>query len=164
MRKYMILLLALALLFVGCSSSINDSNSEYFYYYQASALYDNTEKIIYAQPISTGIKEMSLKEITSKYLQGPTLENVDPPFTKDTVIVEITEEADNLTIVLSNDCSAMQQLELSLAGSCLAKTLFQFTQAQSITIQSEDGFSYIEKDLTFTRSNILTEDELVPTD
>lgn len=162
MRKYLILLLVLVLLFCGCAGPQSSTESAFFYYYSVSALYDNTENVIYAQPINADFEKLSLKDILAKYLQGPASENLDLPFTKGTTVIEITEQPDALTVMLSGECSGMQQLELSLAGSCLARTLFQFTQAQSITVQSEDGFSYAENDLIFTRSNILTVDDLVP--
>ncbi len=164
MRKRLTLLLIPVLLLCGCAGPQSNTESVYFYYYNVSALYDNTEDVIYAQPIYADMNAMALKDIVSKYLQGTASENMDIPFAAGTTVIEIKEATDALTVILSGECSGVQQLELTLAGSCLARTLFQFTQVQSITVQSEDGFSYAENDLTFTRSNILTADDLIPVD
>ena len=162
MYKRLIFLLIIALLLSGCAANNNSSDSIYFYYYSVPALYDQSSEIIYSKQINSDLNGLTLEEIISKYLQGPTNDGNSFPFPAKTTLVNLKVDTDALTVILSSECAKMQELEQTLAASCLARTLFQFCQAERIIVKAENGFEYTNEALIFTRTNILTDQDFAP--
>lgn len=157
MKKLCIFLLTV-LLFTGCQSTQSAVDDPLTLYYPK--IYDeNTPSELVIQPIQhETAADLSVSALVELYLKGPEDPTLYSCYPKGTQLLNIEDNGKLLIITLSNECASMSPLNITLSGSCLAKTLFPYTEAEKITIQAKDGFTNISEPPVFDRNNIAVSD------
>ena len=156
MKRSILFLLILCLLFslLGCRSE--QENSAYFYYLRS------TESIRYGQPdalVAPVKREISdqnaeLEYILQLYLDGTTDENYRNPFPQGTYMLSTLWHEDTLVLVLSREFSTLEGIRLTLAGACLTATCSRLAGAQQIQVRSGDQiYDFSIDDFTFLDSS-----------
>lgn len=164
MRRFLSLILVLALCLSGCGFR-GDSQKEpvMFYYlrtYSGSDTYDNffTEGIIGSESREASGHQQDLSYLLAMYLQGPLDPELTSPFPVGCQVTEILQEEGQLTLRLSRMITAKTDMELTIACACLAKTCLDLTDADTVHIESRDLDGKVLFTRSFTRDNLVLKD------
>ncbi len=160
MKRFSILFLTFVMVFSICGCTQDSGNSFTFYYLRSeeSISYGTQDALI--APVDREISDQGvpLNYLLRMYLSSPLPENFRSPFPSGTRLHSVSEENGTLTVVLSEEFSALEDIQLSLACACLCATCFELTEAQSIQIQS-GGESF-----AFDQNSFTLLDEIIPTE
>lgn len=135
MKKCTLLLLALTLLLgiVGCRQRSEEIQEPVNFYY----LTDLTTQDDFDQVIMTEVRESSgytTDELLDLYLAGPICEGTTNPFPEGLSVVYLRRQGTKSIIILSEQLLQLSGLDLTLACSCLASTMFELYGCQSVEI------------------------------
>lgn len=157
MKKVISIIFVCLLLLSGCIA-VQDNNSEKaaLFYYKPSLNQANQVVCKEYRDLKGG--QSNLKVLLNAYFDGPVTENLQMLFPTGTKPVDIQQTKETVTLILSDHCANMSRLDLTIACSCLVKTLFPYTEASTIIIQAENGFSNVDGALTYREDTILTDD------
>lgn len=165
MRRHLciFLIFSLFLCLCGCSFGNDIKDPVNFYYLR------NSDSFVYGSEngvITPEIRESSghtrdLSYLLSLYLRGPLDTELKSPFPSGCRIVEIRRESKALHLTLDGVFAQLENLDLTLACACLAKTCFDMSDAQEVKIDAvaPDGNSIIN--ITFNRDSLVLEDNSV---
>ena len=155
MKRFLALFLILALLagFAACS----ETEAVTFYYLRNESAYQfgTPDAVIAGESREAAGHVHDLRYLLILYLHGPVNENLHSPFPSGTSLVNLEQHGTALTIRLSSIASAMKGTDLTLACACIARTCFEITDAQSVTVIST-GFGNVA--MTLTRDSLLLVD------
>lgn len=150
MRKLLVILLA-ALLLCGCAAD----KGIHFYYLRTEYEYGTADGVIASETREITGYDDDLNYLFRLYLEGPLNDSLTSPFPRGTYLLNTLLTGDTLTLVLSVEYSALEDLEQTLANACLASTGFQLTEAEQIIILSG------KETYTLDRSSITLFDDTV---
>jgi len=160
MKKILALMLAalLALSLWGCNSPEQQDDSVSFYYQRAGGeyLYGQEDGVIAAEPRDISGNRDNLNYLLTLYFHGPLDPALIAPFPADTTLVELVNEGSILKITLSNTFAQLENMELTIACTGLAKTCFDLCDAETVLIETENGSISI----MITRDNYLLIDSI----
>ena len=149
MRRFIPLLLCLALLFSLCACSRQNTiriNPITFYYKNAELRFNDGADVFYGLDVDLENPEIPISEIVDLYLEGPDEPFLESPFPPNAHLVDFTWEKDLLTLVLSNEFGSLKGLDRSFAMACLTLTLTQVNGVDAVLVQTVDGsFSYLNQ-------------------
>ena len=94
-----------------------------------------------------------LHYLISLYLVGPLDDSLVSPFPKGTRLLETQQNGMELLLTLSDSAASLSDSAFSLACTCLALTCMSFTNAETVTVSSE------ERVMTITTDNLLLSDD-----
>ena len=159
MKRVLIVLLLLGLVLSCWACSEKQSVTFYYVREEPAYLFGTENAVIVGENRDSASNIQNLHSLLILYLHGPLNENFQSPFPRGTSLVAVQPEGDQLTIRLSSIASAMKGADLTLACACLAKTCFDATDAETVTIIAT-GFGNIS--VTMTRDSLLLIDDAVP--
>ena len=138
----------------GCQSP--DSNTVTFYYCRNSQTnaYFEENSIICAESRDLTGHRTDLHYMLGLYLTGPMEEDLVIPFSRQTKLLSVQQQDDEILIELSDHTKTLSDSDFSLSCACLTLTCLDFTQCQSVTIVSGD------RKVTMNRDNIILQDIL----
>lgn len=163
MKELICLILAAALLFILSSCYLTGANdSIYFYYLRSQFTHGASDSVIVAE-----VRELSgnyeITDLIRQYLNGPLDSTLKTPFPADTSLITFENEAGTVSITLSDQIGALTGVSLSLACTCLAKTVMELTDSKTVHISAEtlalNGRDY----LSFEADTVLLLDDGIPT-
>ena len=139
------LALSLVLLFCGCAESEDNTCSFYYLRTQDTIAYGREDALI--APVSRELtgQNAELNYILQLYLDGPVEEEYWSPIPRNTYLLSSLWYEDTLVLVLSREFSALDNMQLTLAGACLTATCHDLTGAEKVQVRS--GESIYEFDL-----------------
>lgn len=161
MRKRIIcLMLALVLLcgLFGCHSSETEGiqeGVEFFYPRKAdNYVYGAQDGVLAAEIWEASGRTDDLAELLSMYLRGPMDENLRSPFPAGCTLEKVRTNDDTIFVTLSEEFTALENLELTLACASLAKTCFSLSDLPKVRIEAKSDARNIaitldESDLAF---------------
>lgn len=161
MKRLICLILIPVLFLSGCGFGRNRMKESVSFYYlrehSGSDDYDVffTEGAIGAETREAAGHRNDLNYLLALYLQGPMDAQFESPFPVGSKIVDIRNENGELTIVMNTIASRFNDMELTIACACLAKTCMGLTDADVVTVEAYGP----NKKVLFSRS--FTEDSLV---
>lgn len=159
MKRFLIFLL-LAGLALSCWACSEPPSVTFYYVRDESAYLFGTENAVIVGEIRESASNIqNLQDLLILYFHGPLNENFRSPFPRGTSLVDIQQQGSQLTIRLSSIASAMKGTDLTLACACLAKTCFDVTNVEAVTILAT-GFGNIS--VTLSRDSLLLIDDAVP--
>ena len=136
MKKLMSLLLVLTL----CLSltACADKNAVTYYYVRREDeyLYGTADGVMVGEAREAAGHADDLRYLLTLYFHGPVSENLKSPFPIGTQLVELAQEEDCLNIRLTSMFSVLEGADLTLACACLARTCFDLTDAQTVSIMA----------------------------
>lgn len=155
-----ILLLILAL--SGCSGKNNTvEQPANFYYCTSSISFDTAHGVIAPETRDIAGFEQDLTALINHYLRGPNSSNLTSPFPNGSAVLWINQSDRELTLIMNQQFTQLTGLNLSLACSCISKTIFSLTDFESITIRARDTNLDGTKSVTMTRDSILIQDRIM---
>ena len=127
---------ALLLSLSGCTTP--DENRCTFYYLRTpeNIRYGETDALVAPVFREIANEELELDYLLQLYLEGPTEEDFLSPIPKGTYLLSSAWEDDTLVLVLSREFSQLDNIQLTLAGACLAATCHDLAGAERIEVRS----------------------------
>lgn len=147
MRRFLCLLLILCLLLTGCSvlrERIKEPVT--FYYLRSQIEYFTQDGVIASEEREASGHRDDLSYLMALYLMGPAEEDLKSPIPRGTRIYKAIQDTEGVTLHLSDTVDAMDDIEFSLACTCLSLTCFDLTDTQAVTIQGGDRTFTISRD------------------
>ncbi len=161
MKKAWTLILCLALLLTACGdrNSTEGMQSPYTYYYRTAQVgYDGEDGVIRGEIREIAGHEKDMTWILKDYFKGPHSEDLVSPFPKDLAVLEYQVKEGTVFLTLSEAFSNLSGVELSVAGACIAKTVFGQEDVNSVSILTEGGLLDGKLSLTLSREGLLLAD------
>ena len=164
MKRTVCLILVLLLCLSGCSvSRSRQKDTVTFYYvrtYSGSGTYDAyfDEGVIGSETREASGHWQDLSYLLAMYLQGPLDPELESPFPIGCKVTQIHQEDGNLTLAISRMITVKNDMDLTLACACLAKTCLELEGVDTVQIESHGLDGKLLFTRTFTRDNLLLED------
>ena len=164
MKRWFALILVVILCFSGCALEARSSdNAVTFYYlrtYSGSGTYDSffSSGVIGSETRTVPTHRQDLNYMLSLYFQGPSDPELESPFPVGCKVLEFQERDGQLTLTLSRMITAKNDMDLTIACACLAKTCMELTGANTIQVESHDQEGKVLFTRIFTKDNLLLAD------
>lgn len=138
-RKFCIILLSITVTLWGCGTQKQETHtgSFRFYYLQNETAYNSPNSVVSYE--TKQANKLTPEELIIQYLLGPAKKELVSPFPDNLQLISITREENKVAIILSNELTDLSGIELTLACSCLARTLQSIFPADSYEISSAEG-------------------------
>ena len=159
-QKICILLACILFAFCGCNTHTRgiSSGSVKFFYLQNKIAYNSADSVVSYE--TKQINKLTPEDLIGLYIKGPSKKDLVSPFPAELKLISITQEYDNIKIILSDELTALSGLELTLACSCLAKTMQGILPAESYEISSNGGKLNGKSSIRITSNTFIWEDTL----
>lgn len=141
MKRFSCLFLV-SLLLWGCAPK-HDSGI-YFVYPKKDYVYSISEGSVSRE--KRDVSDRDLSYLVRLYLLGPQDEGLTALFPTGVRLERLVLEDSTLSIVLSNPGNQLTDISFSLAGACLAQTLFDLCEADTVVISSGDRQITLKRD------------------
>ncbi len=139
MKKVLFLLLVLCLILFGCEAQSNVSGEEWarFYYKDSEPSYFSDTGIMAAEDRSLGWDQHTVSGLMELYLQGPVSGSLLLPVPQGLKLLKTEVLPEEVTLIFDDSLAALSPMELHIAGSCIARTLWEYGDYQKITIKAQ---------------------------
>ena len=156
MKRTLCILICVIMLFLLAGCQAPDNNLVRFYYCRnpQSNFYFEEDSVIHAELRDLAGHRKDLQYMLGLYLAGPMDEDLITSFSKQTRLLSVQQEGDNILIELSDHTKALSDSDFSLFCACLTLTCMDFIQCQSVTVSSGD------RTVAMNQSNIILQDTL----
>ena len=138
MRKMLCLILAFSLLFLtGCKQEEPEIEVPVKFYYCAREVTFHNEHGVfqYEQREAKDLMD-DYVALMNLYLSGPVSEHLISPFPRRLTATAVSVNGSNVTIALSSTIAILTDIRLTKACACIALTLFDLKQANTVTIHA----------------------------
>ena len=144
----------------ACNTTDQHIQTPVTYYYQTATVdYKNPNGIITSEIQESAGYEEDFIYLTKQYLKGPTSSECISPFPDGTQLERLTILDDSVIVVLNTQFSELTGHKLTIACSCLSKTLSEMTGLDTVTISAKDTLLDGMPSITMTKNDfILTDD------
>ena len=153
MKKFLILILVFALLLTVSGCGNRAKNSCTFYYLRtADAIpYGSADALMAPVTLEISGQNAQLGYLLQLYLDGPAESGCYNPIPSGTYLLSTLWEEDVLVLVMSREFTTLENMQLTLAGACLAATCHSLAGAERIQVRSGDHvYRFNLNDYVFT--------------
>lgn len=167
MKKILCLLLAgcLALCVCACKENNDPPIDPIRYYYRTRDIQYGTEEDVFAFETRDRFgHEEDYEYLVNDYLKGPHTEKCFSPFPAGTTLVQLDLVKDKVLVVLSSHISLLKGAELTVACTCLARTLHEMTGMKVVQISSDGDLMDGEPYVIIKKDDFTTQDDYSPTE
>lgn len=167
MKKILSLLMVLALVCTlsACAGKKRELISPVnFYYRSTSESYGTQSDIICFEQRESFGHEEDYAYLINNYLQGPTTGEQISPFPAGTTLISLDLVKDKVIVVLSSHISLLSGAELSIACTCLARTLHEMTGMKGVQISSQGDLLDGMESITISIDDYVLVDSYIPTE
>lgn len=151
MKRFLITLLLLCILISCGACGAESENSVTFYYLRTedAIRYGSSDALI--APVShTFSGELPLADLLQLYFSTPAMDGCQNPMPKGTYVLSATCQEDTVSLVLSREFSALEDIRLSLAAACLTSTCHSLTGLEALQVRSgEEIYEFNLSDFVF---------------
>ena len=165
MRKLLCILLAFVCLLgiFGCSREENiPQNSVAVYYKKANHDYGAEEGMIAKTYLDAAGHEADYSYLIDAYLHAAPGEGFASTFPAGVSLVHFRLEALTANVTLSNHMKDCTGMDLTIALTCLTRTIISITGCQEVIFSAEDTLLYGEKFITLNADSFLLADNSAP--
>lgn len=166
MKKLFCLILAAALMLsLCCCTERGEAPIDPIrYYYRSRDIQYGTDEDVIAFEIRDRFgHEEDYVYLINDYLKGPQTEKCFSPFPAGTTLVQLDLVKDKVLVVLSSHISLLEGAELSVACTCLARTLHEMTGMKLVQISSDGDLMDGEPYVVIKKDDFATRDDYSPT-
>ena len=137
MKRSLALLLSLCLAISMTACARQNTVTYYYVRDPMEYQYGTADGVMVGESREAGSHADNLRYLLILYFHGPVSDYLESPFPSGTTLEELTRDGDRLDIRLSGVVAIMDSTDLTLACACLARTCFDMTDAQSVTISAK---------------------------
>lgn len=154
--KRLLIFLVVAFLFYGCGpKEVKIVDPVNFYYCNKTISYSSPEAVIsYEIREANGLRN-SWVALLDFYLRGPSADHLYSPFPESVTVKAFTISNGQCTVTLSNEFSSLTGIDLTLACSCLSRTIMELTGVKNIEIKFTDPVTGKFSSVTMDENSIL---------
>lgn len=158
MKRTLLLLLCLSLLFTGCAKD-SFTVPGIFYYHRTDTAYRGSEGVVAPETRELAGISDDLKTLLSLYCEGPRDPALESPLPSDAVVLGHTLYNQVLTLRFNESLSKLSGVELTVAAGCLARTFLPLTGAHTLILTADGGFLNGDTSLTVTLADLNFQDD-----
>lgn len=135
------LLLTLTLLYTlsGCTRYHQNIHQPVNYYYKTRELsYADGTGVIDSEERENSGREGNYTYHVEQYLKGPINDDLSSPFPKDVSLIQLEIDANTVKVTLSKQLTSISGADLTIACTCLGKTLMELTGLKTVHISIQN--------------------------
>jgi hypothetical protein len=154
MKKFIAAFLCMLLVHSSCGCAHNAENFEVpanFYYIQSQDTLDLSESMLRSEIRETKVYENQFDKLLNAYFKGPVTDKIISPFPADLSVVHIEQRDDTLTLTLSNSFAQLEGLDLTIAATCIALTLFELSSCELLELRAENKLANGKEIISLSR-------------
>ena len=152
------LLLVMAAALAGCRESEEIRDPVSFYYRRAAIEYGGEDGVVAPEKREAyGLRE-DLLALLQLYIRGPETEGLVNVFPHSAEVLAVSQEETVVTVHMSRSFSQLGGIRLSVACTCLAKTVMELTGAETVRISADNATLAGARYLEFDKDTVLLED------
>ena len=138
MKRWICLLLILALL-SGCAASGGGGKDSdvCFYYRSTDGDYFSGLGAMGSERRALGEERKNVDALVELYLGGPVAPELANPFPKDVRLIRTETASQEITLVFDDSLAALSGIDLRLACACIARTLWEYGGYETVTVMAE---------------------------
>lgn len=138
----------------GCSSIPQEVQEPVTYYYRVRDLdYSNQNGVIRSEIREAYGHTEDFTYLLEQYLRGPMDEQCISPFPAGTTLIHLDFLKDTVLVELSSHISLLSGSDLSIACTCLAKTMIEITGMKEVKITSQGDYLDGMESITISESS-----------
>jgi len=153
-----VLFLCCLVTLAGCNTDSNIQAPASFYYCTDQITYNDSHGVIAPEIRESAGYENDMVALLNLYTAGPVSDELRNPFPENLSIESLMQEENTVVIVVSSEYSQLSGLELTLANACLARTVLDYSQSDSVRITCPYALLDGYQSVTITNDSILTMD------
>ena len=163
MKRTLCFLFLVIILFTLFGCNDDEIREPITFYYRTKDIQFGTSSDVIAHEIRDqfGHKD-DFTYLINEYLQGPKTDACISPFPAGTMLIRLELVKDKAIITLSSHISLLTGPELSIAATCIAKTVHEMTNMKYVQIASEGDLLDGEPYILIECNAYLTSDEFIP--
>lgn len=150
-----LLMVLMLILLIGCKKTTGTATAN-FYYRTATAQYHAQSSVMQAETRKVETNLSDLEGILQLYLEGPVSRKLESPFPAGTALKAVQSSKDTTAIVLSDEIGLLSGVELMIACGCLAATVTEISQSETIQIRAETVPLNNQEFIEFTSQSLLS--------
>lgn len=167
MKKLLCVILVLLAILMCCSCSKQDSADTVtvnFYYIKNEAEFGSDTPVLTKVARDIKAQEYSHTETIRIYLNGPTSYDCISPFPGGTELVDMHVDGTRSYVVLSPHIGTLTSVKQTVACACLARTVLELTQTDSVQIKIENELVCGKDAAVFHAESFAYLDSMTPDD
>ena len=143
----------------GCWTQSESYYTKAVYFYYPSISYDLTDgNRVISYELREGADFSTERELLEHYLEGPKNSNFYSPFPVGSALVDYGIFDDHICIYLSHHFNELTGMSFTIATSCIAMTVLNYTGLSFVDINVMDMNNQVKTFVTLTREQILLTD------
>ena len=157
MKRTVSVLIIIALLLTGggCRRKHDDFEQPVSLYY---TLLNSEDSVFAAETREAKPYENDMLALTNCYFAGPVNESYVNVFPSGLCAISLVIEGDRVILTVSDELSTLSGLELSVACTCIAMTLFEITGTEMIEIVAENELLDSKKSVIISMDDLYLQD------
>ena len=156
MKRWIIGILIISTIVCSFGCQRNDGKQTVNFYYVRDPYSYGKEDSVVVSEVHTITDGTDALRILEAYLEGPQDPTHASPFPSGTKIVEYAQNGDSLQITLSSHVATLSKAKQVLACACLARTVMEFTSAESVRFETDsDAFTRMDPVTIYKDSTLL---------
>ena len=163
MKRIICLILILVFLLSGCIGSKARSGDWVDFHYLRSTQTEDGYRAYFAdgaiapEPRDVSGHRTDLNYRLTMYLRGPLDSQLESPFPSGCALIDVRQDGSELTVRLSSGASLLDDLDLTIACGCMARTCMGLANVDTVHIQSLSVTNEILFSITVTADSLLLE-------
>ena len=158
MKRIILLLLCLSLIFTGCAQAkITEPGT--FYYHRADTAYRGSEGVIAPEMRELAGISDDLDAMLSLYCAGPRDPSLETPLPGDAAVLSHTLYNQVLTLRFNGSLARLSGVELTVAAGCLARTFLPLTGASTLILTADGALLNGDTSLNITLEDLNFQDD-----
>ena len=165
-RILSVLLILMTVSLAGCADQqdVNLPKTLKFYYCNTDISYNEPDGLISAEIRERQGNANTMEAIVTEYLKGPSNDKYYSPFPDGTALTELNMGDDVLYITLNKNFSDLTGIDLTLACACMAKTMREIADVDTIVIDVANGIYGKNLKVTIEKDGLITADRALYAD
>ena len=167
MKRIVCIILIFTTLLLACSCAKQNLRLKEpvdFYYKARHIQYDTAENVISSEQREGFGHTDDYKHLIEQYLYGPRSAKCISPFPAGTTLEQLDLLKNKTIIVVSSHLSLLSGYELTIACTCMAKTVAEITDVEKVQIISKDSLLDGQESITLDTDDLIFEDIYIPQD
>ena len=157
-KTLIVLVLILSVFLSSCSMNESGQDTYTFYYPRSNYIYNSNDGVISQEHRKLHGMADDVASILNEYLKGPSSADLSNPFPTGASVAIVSMDKKFLTASLSSVFSTLTELEMTLACTCIVKTIFALTDVDTVILRADGRFSDGSIYRAFSRKSFLTDD------